>query len=169
MDFRHAKTSETIRRFFNPSGHEINRRDYENKNYRIIIASEDGKLLNLDKKGNEVKGWGFKANNSNITDKLQHFVVGGKDYILYPAKDKNLALLARNGKIRVSYNPPSEFNSQALQVDKKGTLYGVTFEGKLWRGTLDGNTTELPLPNLITNSKFLIDKKYTDLASLINS
>ena len=133
--------------------------DYsKNKNYRIIIAIENGKLLNLDKKGDEVKGWGFKANSSSRSDKLQHFVVGGKDYILYPAKDKNLALLARNGKIRVSYNPPSEFNSQALQVDKKGTLYGITFEGKLWRGTLDGNTTEFPLPNLITNSKFLIDK-----------
>jgi hypothetical protein len=133
--------------------------DYnKKKNYRIIIAVEDGKLLNLDKKGDEVKGWGFKARNSKISDKLQHFVVGSKDYILYPAKDKNLALLARNGKTRVNYNITSEFSSQSLQVDKKGTLYGITSEGKLWRGTLEGNAIELTLPNLISNSRFLIDK-----------
>ena len=112
----------------------------------------------MDKTGNEVKGWNFKTKNSKISDKLQHFVVGSKDYILYPAKDKNLALLARNGKTRVNYNVTSEFSSQSLQVDKKGTLYGITFEGKLWRGTLEGNAIELTLPNLISNSKFLIDK-----------
>ena len=131
--------------------------DYsKNRNYRIIIAAENGKLYNFDKKGNEVKGWNFKAKSSTITENVQHFVVGSKDYILCPAKDKNLALVARNGKERVSYNNITEFNKQSLQVDKNGMLFGITSEGKLWRGKLDGNATEMPVANLSANSRFLL-------------
>jgi len=136
--------------------------DYNNnRNYRVLIAAEDGKLYNFDKKGHEINGWNFKEKNSTITENAQHFVVGSKDYILYPAKDKNLSLLARTGKGRVSYNNIPEFNKQSLQVDKNGMIYGITNEGKLWRGKLDGNATEMPVTNLNANSKFLLyDNKF---------
>jgi hypothetical protein len=136
--------------------------DYNNnRNYRILIAAEDGKLYNFDKKGHEINGWNFKEKNSTITENAQHFVVGSKDYILYPAKDKNLSLLARDGKERVSYNNIPEFNKQSLQVDKNGMIYGITNEGKLWRGKLDGNATKIPVTNLNANSKFLLyDNKF---------
>ena len=142
------------------NGHAIF--DYNNnRNYRVLIATEDGELYNFDKKGHQVKGWNFKAQNSTITENTQHFVVDNKDYILYPAKNKNLSLLARNGKGRVSYNNIPEFNKQSLQVDKNGMLYGITNEGKLWRGKLDGNATEMPVDNLNANSKFLLhDNKF---------
>ena len=103
-----------------------------------------------------MKGWNFKAKSSTITENVQHFVAESKDYILYPAKDNNLALVARNGKERVSYNNITEFNKQSLQVDKNGMLFGITSEGKLWRGKLDGNATEMPVANLSANSKFLL-------------
>ncbi len=133
--------------------------DYsKNRNYRILIAANDGMLYNLDKKGKQVSGWKFKKTKSNLKDKVQHFVRNGKDYILYPSKDDKMQLLARNGSKRVSYNNIANFNFNPLQIDKNGTLYGITTNGKLWRGKLDGNATEIPLANLTANSKFLIHK-----------
>ena len=69
-----------------------------------------------------------------------------------------MKLLKRDGTKRVSYTNIPVFNNSPLQLDENGTLYGITKDGKLWRGTLDGNTTELPLPNLISESKFLVNK-----------
>ena len=64
--------------------------------------------------------------------------------------------MARNGTKRVSYTSIPIFNDAPLQIAKDGTLYGITNEGRLWRGTLDGNATQLPLSNLNPNSKFLM-------------
>ena len=129
--------------------------DYNNKkDYRIIIATNDGDVINLEK----VKGWDFTNNQSIILEELEHFIVGNKDYILYPSVN-NIALLARNGKIRVNYNTDANFTTQRLQIDKKGTVYGITSEGMLWRGNIDGNTTEIPLNDLDNNSKFIISQE----------
>ena len=131
--------------------------DYaNNRNYRILIAGDNGMLYNFDKKAKAVSGWKFKKTNSKLGEPVKHFVQNGKDYILYTSKDKNTQLLARNGTKRVSYNSIPTFTDVALQTDSEGTLYGITNEGKLWRAKVDGNATELPLPNLIPNSKFLI-------------
>jgi hypothetical protein len=137
--------------------------DYNNKkDYRIMIATNDGNVINIDKKGKKVKGWNFTNNKSIILEELQHFIVENKDYILYPS-DNNIALLARNGKTRVNYNTDANFNSQKLQIDKEGTVYGITSEGMLWRGSLDGNTTETPLNDLDRKSKFIISQKNGNL------
>ncbi|MBC8265600.1 MAG: hypothetical protein H8E84_01405 [Flavobacteriales bacterium] len=132
--------------------------DYsKNRNYRIIVAAEDGKLYNFDKKGKEVKGWKFEATNSIVNEKSQHFTKNGKDYILYPDKNKKLVLLARNGSRRVAFNDIAHFTNYPLQISKKGTLYGITNQGKLWIGNVNGNATEIPLPNLTKNSLFIIN------------
>ncbi|OUV76081.1 MAG: hypothetical protein CBC83_00945 [Flavobacteriales bacterium TMED123] len=131
--------------------------DYtKNRNYRILIAGNDGMLYNFNKKVKAVSGWKFKKTNSKLVNPAKHFVQNGKDYILYASKDKNTQLLARNGTKRVSYNSIPIFNDSPFQTDSEGTIYGITNEGKLWRAKVDGNTTELPLTNLIPNSKFLI-------------
>jgi hypothetical protein len=36
-------------------------------------------------------------------------------------------------------------------------LYGITFDGKLWRGTIDGNATELTITELDKQSLFAIN------------
>ena len=132
--------------------------DYKNdRNYRIIIAAKDGMLYNYDKKGIQVKGWKYKAIQNIIHDKLQYFTKNSKDYILCPSKDKNLSLLARNGSRRVIYNTDASFTKNPLQLDHHGTLYGITNDEKLWRGTLDGNSTEIFLTNLTNDSKFIIN------------
>lgn len=131
--------------------------DYDNnRNYRILIAGDNGMLYNFDKKAKAVSGWKFKKTNSKLGEPVKHIVQNGKDYILYTSKDKNTQLLARNGTKRVSYNSIPTFTDVSLQTDSEGTLYAITNEGKLWRAKVDGNATELPLTSLIPNSKFLI-------------
>jgi len=133
--------------------------DYNNtRKYRILIVGDDNNIYNLDKKGKEIKGWRYKKNNKRINRKLQTFRVGNKDYILAQRKNNNTQLLAINGSERVKFEKEIQFNENSISIDKNGTLYAITNEGKLWRGTLDGNSSQLTLPNLTTKSLFAIDE-----------
>ena len=134
--------------------------DYNNtKKYRILIVGEDNKIYNLDKKGKKVKGWKYAKNSNRIKQTLQHFRVGSKDYILAERNNSSTQLLAINGSVRVEFEQGIQFNGNPISLDKNGTLYAITTEGKLWRGTLDGNSSQLSLPNLVTTSLFYIQEK----------
>ena len=63
-------------------------------------------------------------------------------------------LLAINGTERVSYNSHVTFNKHSLNIDNQGTLYGITNNGKLWRGNINGNCTELNIGEIDQNSLF---------------
>ncbi len=132
--------------------------DYnKNRDYRILIAGEDDIVYNFKKDGSQVKGWKYKGNKGLIKGKLSHFTVQGKDYILCPSKEKGIVLLARNGSERVSFNKETTFTKQPLQLYSDGSIYTITKQGKLWRGNVNGNATEIPLPNLTENSLFIIN------------
>ena len=45
-----------------------------------------------------------------------------------------------------------------ISIDENGTLYNITNEGKLWRGNLDGSSSQLTLSDLVNNSLFAIDE-----------
>ena len=133
--------------------------DYNNtRKYRILIVGNDNNIYNLDKKGKIVKGWKYERNNKRINKKLQNFRVGNKDYILAERNNSNTQLLAINGSERVKFEQDIQFNGNPIRLDKNGTLYATTSEGKLWRGTLDGNSSQLTLSNLAANSLFAIDE-----------
>ena len=132
--------------------------DYNNsKKYRIIIIGSNNMMYNLDSKGKQVKGWKYKKQQNRIVAKAQHFKVNRKDYILQETKNSSSKLLAINGTQRVAYKTETTFNGSPLQIDQQGTLYGITFNGKLWRGTLDGNATELTITELDKQSLFVIN------------
>ena len=140
--------------------------DYNNnKNYRIIIIGENNKIYNLDKKGNKVKGWKYKENSNRIKNTPRHFRVGNKDYILAERNNNRTQLLAINGSKRVYFEGNTQFNGNPIQIDRHGTLYAITIEGKLWRGTLDGNTSSISIPELNSTSKLLCAKLTQDKAS----
>ena len=133
--------------------------DYNNtKKYRIIIVGENNNIYNLDKKGEIVKGWKYKKNSNRIKQSPHHFTIGTNDYILVECNNSGAQLLAINGSKRASFEHGIQFNDNPIQIDKQGTLYAITSEGKLWRGTLDGNSSQLSLPNLATNSLFTIQE-----------
>ena len=133
--------------------------DYNNsKKYRILIVGDDNNIYNLDKKGKIVKGWKYEKNNNRINKNLQNFRVGNKDYILAERNNSNTQLLAINGSERVRFEEGIQFNGNPIRLDKNGTLYAITSEGELWRGTLDGNSSQLTLSNLAANSLFAVDE-----------
>ena len=137
--------------------------DYSDaKKYRILIVGEDNNIYNLDKKGKRIKGWKYEKNNNRIIKKLQNFRIGTKDYILAERNNSNTQLLAINGSERVRFEQGIQFNGKPIRIDKDGTLYAITSEGKLWRGDLDGNTSQLTLSNLAANSLFVIYEKVNE-------
>ena len=130
--------------------------DYKKtKKYRIIIIGEDNKIYNLDKKGKKVKGWKYKENSNRIKQTPQYFGVGNKDYILAERNNSSTQLLAINGSERVEFEKGTQFNGNPIQIDKQGTIYAITNEGKLWRGTLDGNSSSISISELNSTSKLL--------------
>ena len=134
--------------------------DYNNtKKYRILIVGEDNKIYNLDKKGKKVKGWKYAKNSNRIKQTPQYFKTGTKDYILAERNNSTTQLLAINGSGRVQFEQGFQFNGNPIRLDKNGALYAITTEGKLWRGTLDGNSSQLSLPNLVATSLFLVEEK----------
>ena len=134
--------------------------DYNNtKKYRILIVGEDNKIYNLDKKGKKVKGWKYAKNSNRIKQTPQYFKTGTKDYILAERNNSTTQLLAINGSRRVQFEQGIQFNGNPIRLDKNGALYAITTEGKLWRGTLDGNSSQLSLPNLVATSLFLVEEK----------
>ena len=137
--------------------------DYNNtKEYRIIIVGEDHKIYNLDKKGKIVKGWKYSKNSNRIKQSPRYFKIGENDYILAECNNSSTQLLAINGSKRVSFEYGIPFNGNPIQIDKQGTLYAITTEGKLWRGYIDGSSNQLSLPNLTSHSLFAVQEKESE-------
>ena len=134
--------------------------DYnKTKKYRIIIIGEDNKIYNLDKKGKKVKGWKYKKDSNRIKQIPKYFRVGNKDYILAERNNSSTQLLAINGSKRVDFEEHSQFNDNPIQIDTHGTLYAITIEDELWRGTLDGNSSSIRIPELNSKSKLLYSSR----------
>jgi hypothetical protein len=76
--------------------------DYDNnRDYRILVPCEDGIVRNFDAKGNEIKGWNFKAKSGKIIRPPQHIRIGNKDYVLAVSNTYTVYLLDRKGDERV--------------------------------------------------------------------
>ena len=134
--------------------------DYNNtKRYRIIIVGIDQKIYNIDKKGKIVKGWKYINNDINIKQTPRHFVIDSDDYIIAESNNSNTQLLAINGSKRVDYKIGENFNGNKMTIDKSGTIYAITNNGKLWRGDLNGNSNKISLPKLDSSSLFLINEQ----------
>lgn len=91
--------------------------DYDkNRDYRIFIAGTDHKIYLLDKKGEPVEQWNAEKTESDVTQPVQHFRAGGKDYLVYSDR-QHLYVVNRKGKEVVKAATPfqlSENNKFAL-------------------------------------------------------
>ena len=140
--------------------------DYnKEKKYRIMIVGDDNIIYNYDRKGKKVYGWKYKKTNHKITNKIRHFQIQGKDYILEENKSAYSKLLARNGTERVTFEDTTTFTSSEIEIDNKGTLYAITTENKLWRGNIYGNASTISIENMKSNS--LISVNQTDTSQNI--
>ncbi|MEF8810897.1 MAG: DUF3352 domain-containing protein [Bacteroidales bacterium] len=120
--------------------------DYEkNKNYRIFIPCENKRVYDFSKEGNIIPGWQFNKTDTEVTQRVQHFRVGTRDYIVFADKYQ-IYILNRRGQVRVQ--PEEQFsrsknnlftleteNSRTrprlVTTDITGTVYYVYFDGEV--------------------------------------
>ena len=84
-----------------PTTNGISLVDYDNnKNYRILVATADKKVYLYSKEGNVIPGWEFDKTEHIVKNKIQHFRIKDKDYIVF-SDTLNTYILDRKGNSRV--------------------------------------------------------------------
>ncbi|NQU86768.1 MAG: hypothetical protein HQ541_13505, partial [Mariniphaga sp.] len=132
-----------------PATNGLNVFDYDNnRKYRYFIAGEDKKVYAYDGSGNIVSGWKFGQTDHEVKTPVQHFRVGGKDYIVFKDKSK-IYVQDRQGNTRVDLQSRFE-NSQnpiilnlqgtpkMVATDISGSVYYLYFDGKFLKKETSG-------------------------------
>jgi len=118
--------------------------DYDNnREYRIFIPCENKKIYDFSKDGDILPGWQFERTDTRVTQRVQHFRVDTRDYIVL-ADQYRIYILNRRGQIRVrleeqfarsknnlfilepktSQNPP-----RLTTTDRNGRVRYIEFNG----------------------------------------
>lgn len=121
--------------------------DYGNKkDYRFVVACDDGEVYNYGKNGKEVRGWDFKKAKGKFTQPFQHVLIEGKDYIVNYDEDGRFYGRDRRGRQRMKFNdnigfsPKNKLNiwntseaetSKIIATDTTGKIYEINFKGKV--------------------------------------
>ncbi len=102
--------------------------DYENnRDYRLFIACEDKKVYAYGKEGSLVNGWSFNQTESEVSQPVNHFRVGGKDFLVLGDRFRTY-ILDRKGNTRIStetFFPHSLNNNYSLHLPDDGSGAGV--------------------------------------------
>lgn len=118
--------------------------DYDsNKNYRIFVACADGHVYLYDKRGKVVSGWAFGKTEHQVTQPVQHYRIGNKDYIVFFDKNKTY-ILDRKGNPRVKTRTEYQHSmnnsftlekgngshgARLVSSDSSGQVYFLYFDG----------------------------------------
>jgi hypothetical protein len=102
--------------------------DYENnRDYRLFIACEDKKVYAYSKEGSLVNGWSFDQTESEVSQPVNHFRVGDKDFLVLGDLFRTY-ILDRKGNTRIStdtFFPHSFRNNYSLYLPDDGSGAGV--------------------------------------------
>ncbi len=118
--------------------------DYNsNKDYRILIPTDNGKVYNYKKDGSLLKGWQSKNTRKTICKPINHVVANSKDYLVAEADNGNIIMFNRKGEIRLEIRKsftnalgsdiyPNRTNSKGMMIttDKAGKLIYIPEKGK---------------------------------------
>lgn len=120
--------------------------DYDNnRDYRLFIACDDRHVYAYTKEGNLVQGWEFGTSESEVTQPVNHFRIGDKDFLVFGDRYKTY-ILDRRGKTRVSSNtfferstrnnywldlPPAGQGPALVTTDTTGQVYFIGFNGQV--------------------------------------
>jgi len=119
--------------------------DYNsNKDYRILIPTENGNIYNYKKDGSLLKDWKVKNTRRKIIKPIQHVVANSKDYLIAEAENGNILMFNRKGKVRLEIRKsfsnalgsdiyPNRTNSKGMMIttDSEGKLIYIPEEGKV--------------------------------------
>ena len=118
--------------------------DYDkNRNYRLFIAGDDRKVYAYAADGSLIKGWIFGNTESEVTQPVNHFRVGDKDYLVFGDRLRTY-ILDRKGNTRVkvtAFFPKSARNNYVFDnsggssdarmaiTDTAGQVHFIYFNG----------------------------------------
>lgn len=134
--------------------------DYEHtRDYRFFVSCSDNKIYAFDNKGKPVRGWSFQKTERTVQDKLQHFRLAGKDYIVFNDANR-IYIVDRKGKERVKftrYFPISPYSNIILEGATKKNSYRFTTTdslGIVHYLYLDGTVQNLVLKPFSSKHRF---------------
>lgn len=89
-----------------PASAGMNLVQYLDNKQRILIPAENKKIYNYDLEGKLIKGWQFGTTEHPVKNKIQHFIIGTRDYIICSDKYR-VYILNRRGLERIK--PEKQF------------------------------------------------------------
>ena len=143
--------------------------DYDNsKNYRFLLADEDGNIWMYDKAGENLEGWTPRALNHRLAVPPQHLRVRGRDFILALQENGVMNVLNRLGEMYPEF--PLDFNKTIKSpffVKPGGSfettvITTITEDGELIKFNLNGivlSREQLYKPSRFTRFKLVLDER----------
>jgi hypothetical protein len=116
-----------------PASNGVSVAEYgSNKEYRFFIAGDDHQIYAFDRDGKPVPKFGFKGSESLVKNPVQHFDIGGKDYLVF-ADSRNTYFLDRQGKTRDVAAPQFDHSDNRLYFKNMGrpVLMTTDMSGKI--------------------------------------
>ena len=132
--------------------------DYgRNLDYRYFVACENRKVYAYDREGKLVKGWTFDKTEGTVTNPVQHFRIGNKDYLVFEDQYKTY-ILDRQGVTRVRTAPfDHSGNDLYLTPGPAPALVTTDTGGNLHFQYFDGNTRKVSLGAFGQGHYFMAD------------
>lgn len=128
--------------------------DYDRSHdYRLFIACSDRRVYAYNREGNLIDGWMFGQSESEVTQPLNHFRIGDKDFIVFGDEYKTY-ILDRRGTTRVNVETffrrspnnnyllnasSGEAGPSIVTTDTTGKVYFIGFNGSVRSVELPGN------------------------------
>jgi hypothetical protein len=95
--------------------------DYDNtRDYRLFIACENKKVYAYSKEGILIDGWAFDQSESMVTQGVNHYRIGDKDFLVFGDRYRTY-ILDRKGNTRIStdtYFPRSQNNNYFIDLPR---------------------------------------------------
>lgn len=111
--------------------------NYDNAGiYRYWVACENGNVYGYEQKGTPLSGWNPLANVGVVTQKIQHEVVNGLDFIFFNNKKGVFYALNRKGENRYTpvatnvTNNPFQLKNNKFVSGNKGTVSFIDLKGE---------------------------------------
>jgi len=143
-----------------PATNGVTPLDYShNRNYRILIGCNDNMVYNYNIQGDLVDGWKYQTATSFANQKIWHFAMAGKDYIVVPLANGQLKILERSGKDRLSITEklPVGDNEVFLKIGRelsKTYLAKVDTNGTLIKVYLNNKKKAITYNNIVSGASF---------------
>lgn len=136
--------------------------NYDNAGvYRYWVACENGNIYGYEQKGTPLSGWNPLAKVGQVTQKIQHEVIDGLDYIYFSNTNGDFYALNRKGEKRFKKVKTNTGNNLFKIIDKqfvsgnKGIVNYIDFKGvKTTKSITDSTYVHFEaITSLLTESK----------------